>query len=683
MELDYAASVPEEPRVILKTDATKAFQHASRGNIYHVLMQHDSLKETFAPWYAHTQRLTQRMVYPSATMDTAIVEASGGITQGSISGTKLFCVGTAGLVAGLQAKGGGTSVVTAITDDITLHGSAVEVERMEIAREELQRAPNYLVNKDKQSIYTVHEQHMAELRQRFPQHEVVVIGGKIGFTLGGAPLGGDEYIRDSLQENLGETERAIESIFKLASKQEQLLLLRSCITGRIVHLLGAVPPGISKEFAERHDVMVYGALARILDMPGGSFTMREYLQVQRRLSDHGFGFRSMAESREFLFISNFARCIKLLKSRFPQAEKVFEHTIEGDAGYGAELHLALDSLHARAERSAKLKALLPGTVAELANGFEWKHKSIQRCLDDIVACGHEALYDLAHRNGQREKALMLAADMSLFHICPRDASLRLKNEELVYAAHQALGRMRRRRMVQCVNVYRDGRLCGEYLDPYDVHIVTCRASACSHGRHSGIQAWLESMAKQARLKTQPAPDVPNQGVEQDSVKRADIMILGASLWKNSEIDGGACVVDVSNITPAADSYVAHAAGDGDYALERVEKTKNEKYAEAYRKSAGAHFLPFVTATGGRLGGQGRALLGRLSDIISRYTGQERSTIQYHWGARLLVRLAKYQYNAVLIHAEAQSRQQDPWGDEAKELELYENIPGHERKSLRN
>ena len=340
-------------------------------------------------------------------------------------------------------------------------------------------------------------------------------------------------------------------------------------------------------------------------------------------------------------------------------------------------------MHARAERSAKLKALLPGTVAELANGFEWKHKSIQRCLDDIVACGHEALYDLAHRNGQREKALMLAADMSLFHICPRDASLRLKNEELVYAAHQALGRMKRRRMVQCVNVYRNGTVCGEYLDPYDVHIVTCRASACSHGRHSGIQAWLESMAKQARLKTQPAPDVPNQGVEQDSLKRADIMILGASLWKNSEIDGGACVVDVSNITPAADSYVAHAAGDGDYALERVEKTKNEKYAEAYRKSAGAHFLPFVTATGGRLGGQGRALLGRLSDIISRYTGQERSTIQYHWGARLLVRLAKYQYNAVLIHAEAQSRQQDPWGDEAKELELYENIPGHEKRILRN
>ena len=684
MELDYAASVPEEPRVILKTDASKAFQHASRGNIYRVLTQHDTLKATFAPWYAHTQRLTQRMVYPSTTMDTAIIEASGGITQGSISGTKLFCVGTAALVSGLQATGGGTSVVTAITDDITLHGSAAEVERMEAAREELQRAPNYLVNKDKQSIYTVHEQHVAELRQRFPQHEILVVGGKIGFTLGGAPLGGDDYIKDALQENLEETKRAIEAIFKLESKQEQLLLLRSCITGRIVHLLGAVPPGISKDFAIQHDHTVYCALARILDIPSGVFTLREYWQVQRRLSDHGFGFRSMAESREFLFISNFARCIKLLMARFPQAGKVFEHTIEGDAGYGAELRLALDSLHAQAERSAKLKALLPGTVAELANGFEWKHKSIQRCLDDLVACSHESLYDLTTRNGQREKALMLAADMSLFHICPRDASLRLKDEELVYAAHQALGKMRRRQRAQCGNVDRGGGLCGENLDPYDVHIVTCRASACSHGRHSGIQAWLESMAKQARLKTQPAPDVKHQGSGQGSVKRADIMIVGASLRTNSEIDGGACVVDVSNITPAADSYVAHAAGDGNYALELVEKKKNEKYAEAYYKDTQAHFLPFVTATGGRLGGQGRVLLGRLSDIISRYTGQERSTIQYLWGARLLVQLAKYQYNSVLIHAEAHSRRQDPWGDQSsRELELCENIPGHEKRILRD
>jgi hypothetical protein len=50
------------------------------------------------------------------------------------------------------------------------------------------------VNNDEKSIHTVHEQHVMELRERFPQHEVFVVGCKIGFTLGGAQLGGDKYI---------------------------------------------------------------------------------------------------------------------------------------------------------------------------------------------------------------------------------------------------------------------------------------------------------------------------------------------------------------------------------------------------------------------------------------------------------------------------------------------------------
>ncbi len=87
------------------------------------------------------------------------------------------------------------------------------------------------------------------------------------------------------------------------------------------------------------------------------------------------------------------------------------------------------------------------------------------------------------------------------------------------------------------------------------------------------------------------------------------------------------MIDVSNITPAADSYVARAADDRNYALELVEKKKNEKYVEAYREGIGEDFLPFVTA---------------------------------------------------------HSRQQDPWGDQAaRQLELYEDISGHEKRILRD
>ncbi len=75
-----------------------------------------------------------------------------------------------------------------------------------------------------------------------------------------------------------------------------------------------------------------------------------------------------------------------MKSRFPQAGKLFE--------YGAELRLRLESLRARAKRSAKLKPSLLGTIAVLVNGFDYKHNSVQHCLDDMMARDHEMLCNL-------------------------------------------------------------------------------------------------------------------------------------------------------------------------------------------------------------------------------------------------------------------------------------------------
>ncbi len=57
----------------------------------------------------------------------------------------------------------------------------------------------------------------------------------------------------------------------------------------------------------------------------------------------------------------------------------------------------------------------------------------------------------------------------------------------------------------------------------------------------------------------------------DTLRSERSTCLRALWWKNSEINGSACVVNVSDITPAADSNVAHAAVDGNYKLERVGK----------------------------------------------------------------------------------------------------------------
>ena len=107
MELDYAQFVveddPEDIRCVLTTDARAAFQSASRRNCYKVLCTDDTLKERFAPFFAHAHKGSQRIVWPAANMT---LRPSSGFTQGDINSSKLFTCNTASLVQGLQDAGG-------------------------------------------------------------------------------------------------------------------------------------------------------------------------------------------------------------------------------------------------------------------------------------------------------------------------------------------------------------------------------------------------------------------------------------------------------------------------------------------------------------------------------------------------------------------------------------------------
>ena len=79
-----------------------------------------------------------------------------------------------------------------------------------------------------------------------------------------------------------------------------------------------------------------------------------------------------------------------------------------------------------------------------------------------------------------------------------------------------------------------------------------------------------------------------------------------------------------------------------------------------------------------MGRQGRELVGRLCEIISRYTGQDKSVIQYHWKARLLVLLARYRYDAVTFHDLAEYKATTAPGILEELLELYD-LPVREVK----
>jgi hypothetical protein len=423
MEVDYAQHVVEEDpskiRCILTTDAKAAFQSASRKNCYEVLCKDAKLKERFAPFFAKTHKGSQKITWLAGK--TAFAPSSG-FTQGDINASKLYTCNTAGLVHGLQAGNAIDGVVFAIVDDITLMGTLNAVVDMEALRAGLQKAPNYIVNPLKQHVYTINEDHVSEIKSQLPSHDVFYIGNDVGFKLSGIPIGGETFVRQQLQENIDSTRNVIAAIVnKLSSKQEKLLLLLQCIPGRIQHLLRAINPSISREFAKQHDAALRDAVAQVLDL--GPLTDRDELLMQRKIADHGLGMRSMERNLDFLFLAGFMSTAGTIQKSFPQFAAILEHTLSGESGYGRQLTDALESL--RDQRYGPLNKLLPVTLSEaLGENYAWPHDAIQRELDHMLRVDHDGLYDMTRIPDQQDKATMLSTDTTVFLLVPRSAQLR-------------------------------------------------------------------------------------------------------------------------------------------------------------------------------------------------------------------------------------------------------------------
>ena len=177
----------------------------------------------------------------------------------------------------------------------------------------------------------MNEQHVTQIQAALPEHTVVYIGNENGFSLSGIPLGGDHYILTKLQENLSKMKKVIANICKLRNTQEKLILLLHCISGRIQHLLAAVPIQLSREFAKQHDEAISKAVAETLEL--GDLTERDKLLMQRKISKHGLGLRSMEKNLEFLFLAGFMRSIKTIKNVFPNMSNALQYTVEGKSGF--------------------------------------------------------------------------------------------------------------------------------------------------------------------------------------------------------------------------------------------------------------------------------------------------------------------------------------------------------------
>ena len=683
MELDYAQFVvednPENIRCILTTDARAAFQSASRRNCYRVLCTDDTLRERFAPFFAHAHKGSQRIVWPAANMT---LTPSSGFTQGDVNSSKLFTCNTASLVQGLQDAGGENVTVVAIVDDITIMGTLSALVTVEESRNNLQKPANYLVNPAKQYVYTMNETHADEIRSALPNHKVIYVGNEHGFSLSGIPLGGDQYIISKLQENLDKTREVIANICKLKNVQEKLILLLQCIPGRIQHLLAAVPIGLSRSFAQQHDEAISSAVAATLDL--GELNERDKLLMQRKISKHGLGLRSMEKNLEFLFLAGFMRSIKSIKRTFPNLSGALNYTIQGESGYGCQLADALSTMHRLP--STKLRNLLPDSIADvLLENFEWKHEEIQRELDNLVVEAHDALYDLNKIPDQQDKATLISTDTSIFQLIPRSKVLQIPNEDLIYLAKQIFGKAQRRYIHKfCPNVARSTRsYCGATLDSRDLHLRTCKMNNVNHEKHEALKFWFKDFAKQAHISTTAAPPISEVSPKNPTKQLAgDLMLVDVSLRQPGR-DGKCGVIDFSIITPAAESYCAEAAKKPLYASKLREDAKVTKYFQAYKNMDDIHFEPFVVESGGELGERAQEIFKKICNLITQTTGQSGSSIAYFWKSRLLVTLAKITYSNALRWATAHNKSKDPDSMPIDFSDCYDDDTRETRRMMHN
>ena len=87
---------------------------------------------------------------------------------------------------------------------------------------------------------------------------------------------------------------------------------------------------LSRGFAKQHDEALFSAVAATLEL--GQLTDRDRLLMQRKVSNHGLGLRSMEKNLEFLFLAGFMRSITSIKHTFPNFNSTLQYTIQGDSG---------------------------------------------------------------------------------------------------------------------------------------------------------------------------------------------------------------------------------------------------------------------------------------------------------------------------------------------------------------
>jgi hypothetical protein len=152
-----------------------------------------------------------------------------------------------------------------------------------------------------------------------------------GLKVLGTPLGTPEYVARHMHGLRQDHDDLLRTLRTLPELQSAWLLLSMCAGARSNYYLRALPPSLSRLFAEEHDAAMLRALDTLLDTPGGTPEDRAWAAEVPRLPLRagGLGLRSAVRVAPAAYWASWADCLPMIQARHPNLAQLFVRALEG------------------------------------------------------------------------------------------------------------------------------------------------------------------------------------------------------------------------------------------------------------------------------------------------------------------------------------------------------------------
>jgi hypothetical protein len=137
-----------------------------------------------------------------------------------------------------------------------------------------------------------------------------------GLKILGTPLGSPEFVSAHMRGLQEEHSTLLDALQTMPEMQSAWLLLSLCANARANYYLRALPPGLSREFAERHDASLFQTVLRLLDQPAGSEEDMQWARAvaQLPLRAGGLGLRSAVRVAPAAYWASWADCLAMVRA---------------------------------------------------------------------------------------------------------------------------------------------------------------------------------------------------------------------------------------------------------------------------------------------------------------------------------------------------------------------------------